>query len=200
MERHEAEQILDLMANMRGDLREGLIYQRWWLIWIVAGVEMAITCTVTHLIHAGGERRGWVFAIIWAIHIGLIPLFIALIHRRAGGQRTITERNIWWIWTTFIICSLLTASLNWMMMLPLFGVAPAVSLLSAFAFAMMAMITSRAFLIGSGFFVVVMVAMTLQQDIQFLIYGGAWFVVLVFLGLYFRFMPTLQPTKGTKRL
>lgn len=186
MERREAERVFALVADLQGDLQDRLVHERWWLIWILMGVEMLVTCSVTHWLFLRGERRLWVFVVVWAIHIALIPLVIFLVQRRAGGQRTRLERNIWWIWTTFIVCSCSTALMNSVIGLELFRAAPVVSLLAAFAFSMMGMVAHRAFALPAFLFLAVMVVMGLFPMMQFLVYGIAWFVTLLLLGLYYR--------------
>ena len=105
MNRKEAEQVFALIAELKGDLHGRIVHERWWLIWILAGIEMLVTCTITHVLVSRGEVRGGVYAVIWGIHIALTPVLIALIQRKAGGSRTVVERQIWWIWGTFIFAS-----------------------------------------------------------------------------------------------
>lgn len=186
MNRKEAERVFALVAELKGDLRGRIVHQRWWLIWILAGVEMLVTCTITHALFSRGEERGWFYAVIWGIHIALIPVLIAVIQRRAGGSRTMVERQIWWIWATFIVSSASTAILNSALHLPLFYVTPTIALLASFAFAMMAMVVHLAFFAGTLLFFFMMILMAALPSLQFLIYGGAWFVTLTGLGLYYR--------------
>lgn len=186
MERREAERVFALVAELGGDLRGRIVSERWWLVWMVMGIQIFITSSVTQWLLWQGETRTLVFVALWAIHVALIPPIIFFIHRRAGGQRTATELYIWWIWTSFIFCGGFLALFNQLAGLPIFFTAPILALLAAFSFSIMAMVTHRFFLIYGAVFLAVTAAMTVIREAQFVIYGGSWMVILVSMGLYFR--------------
>jgi hypothetical protein len=191
--RRDAERVFDLVAELGGDLRGRIASERWWLIWIVLGVQMLLTSSIMQWMLWRGETRALVFVALWAIHVALIPPIIFFIHRRGGGQRTATELYIWWIWTTFILCGGFVALFNQIAGLPIYFTAPVLPLLAASAFSTMAMVTHRFFLIYAILFLGVMVAMTLAREAQFLIFGGAWMVILVSMGIYFGATRTAHP-------
>lgn len=186
MKRNEAEKVFAFIADIQGELRDKIVAERWWLIWILVGCQMPIVCHITQLLLLQGETREWVFVMVWGINCALIPLIIAFVHRKSGGQRTMIERHIWGIWITFVLCSIATTLANRLLGLEVFQIAPIIALLACFAFAMMGMLVHLVFLGGAFFFFAVMVAMSLFRDVQFLIYGWAWFLVLVAMGVYFR--------------
>ncbi len=196
MEREQAERVFALVAELNGDLRGRIVSERWWLVWIVMGIQIAITTTVTQLLLWMGTPDVRYFFALWGAHVVLIPPIIFFIHRRSGGQRTATERYIWWIWAAFIVCGSSIAIFNQIAGLPIFFTAPILALLAAFAFAMMAMVTQPYFLLVSAAFLGVMAAMSLVPHVQFLIYGGAWLVILVTLGGLFR--ATMRPHAGER--
>ena len=195
MERGDAERVFALVAELAGDLRGRIVAERWWLVWIVMGVEILLTSSITQWLLWQGETSTLVFVAVWGIHLALIPPIIALIHRNSGGQRTATELYIWWIWTSFILCGGVIALFNQLDGLPIFGTAPILALLAAFAFSIMAMVTHRFFLIYAALFLAVMVAMSLLRADQFLIFGGSWAVVLISMGIYFRASKVAYPGK-----
>jgi hypothetical protein len=186
MERADAERIFALVAEIGGDVRGRIVSERWWLVWIVMGIQILLTNCVTQFLLWSGEQRSLVYIGLWGLHVLLIPPIISFIHRRGGGQRTATETFIWWIWATFILAATSIGLFNQAVGLPLFFDAPILGLLAAFAFSMMAMVTHRFFLIHSLVFMIVMIAMSLFPQVQFLIYGAIWCIVLVTLGIYFR--------------
>ena len=195
MERADAERVFALVAEIGGDIRGRIISERWWLIWIVMGVQILLTCCGTQWLLWSGEQRPLVYIGLWGLHVVLIPPIIALIHRRSGGQRSAAETFIWWIWTTFILAATSVGLFNQAVGLPLFFNAPVLGLLAAFAFSMMAMVTHRFFLLYTLIFLVVMIAMSLFPHVQFLIYGVVWCVVLVALGGYFRLTIVPHPAR-----
>ncbi len=195
MERIAAERVFALVAEIGGDIRGRIISERWWLIWIVMGIQILLTSACTQWLLWNGEHRSLVYIGLWGLHVLLIPPIIALIHRRSGGQRTTTETFIWWIWTTFIIAATSVGLFNQAVGLPLFFNAPVLGLLAAFAFSMMAMVTHRFFLLYAVIFLAVMIAMSLFPHVQFLIYGISWCVVLVALGIYFRLTIVPHPAR-----
>jgi hypothetical protein len=194
MQRADTERIFALVAEIGGDIRGRIISERWWLVWIVLGVQILITTSITQLLLWSGESLPLVYFGLWGLHILFIPRVIFFIHRRSGGQHTATEMYIWWIWATFILTATSIGLLNQAVGLPLFFNAPVLGLLAAFAFSMMAMVTHRFFLLCAIVFMTVMFAMSLFPQVQFLIYGITWCVVLVALGIYFRL--TIVPHPG----
>ncbi|MBO0780791.1 MAG: hypothetical protein J2P37_18360 [Ktedonobacteraceae bacterium] len=195
MERSDAERVFALVAEIEGDIRGRIVSERWWLVWIVMGVQILITNSITQLLLWGGEQRPLVYIGLWGLHVLLIPPIIFFIHQRSGGQRTATEAFIWWIWTTFILAAASVGLFNQAVGLPLFFNAPVLGLLAAFAFSMMAMVTHRYFLIHSVIFLAVMVAMSVFPQVQFLIYGVSWCVILITLGIYFRLTIVPHPAR-----
>jgi hypothetical protein len=186
MQRAEAQQVFALIADLKGDLRDRQATERWWLVWVVTGLQIPVTNTLTQMLVWRGEQRAWPYVILWGAQMALVALTIKFIHRRSGGQRSQRETFIWWIWASFLVCGAGVALINTLLRLPLFHTAPVIPLLAAYGFAMMAMAVHRAFIVGSLFFGAVMVAMLVWPRVQFLLYGGAWFVTLEVLGFYFR--------------
>ena len=43
MERADAERVFALVADIGGDIRGRIVSERWWLVWIVMGVQIFIT-------------------------------------------------------------------------------------------------------------------------------------------------------------
>lgn len=195
MEHADAERIFAFVAEIGGDLRGRIISERWWMVWIVMGIQILITSFITQLLLWSGENRSWVYFGLWGLHILLIPPIIFFIHRRGGGQRTATETYIWWIWATFILAATSIGLFNQAAGLPLFFNAPILGLLAAFAFSIMAMVTYRFFLVCAIVFMVVMLTMSLFPHVQFLIYGATWCIVLVALGIYFRLTIVPHPAR-----
>jgi hypothetical protein len=186
MERRDAELVFALVREIGGDLRGRVIHERWWLVWIVMGVQIAITATLTQWLLWSGETRLERFAAVWGVHIALLPLIVAVIHRKGGGQRTATEQYIWRIWGTFLVCSVGVAALERITGLPLFTSAPILAVLSAFAFSMLAMVTHPGFLACGGYFLLTALAMACRPQEQILIFGLAWAALLLGLGAWFR--------------
>lgn len=186
IERRDAERVFALVAELGGDLRGRIVSERWWLVWIVMGIQILLTSSIMQWLLWRGETRTLIFVALWAVHVALIPPIIFFIHRRGGGRRAATELYIWWIWATYILCGGFVAIFNQLAGLPIFFTAPMLPLLATSAFSIMAMVTHRFFLIYAALFLLVMVAMTLARDAQFLIFGGAWMLLLVSMGVYFR--------------
>jgi hypothetical protein len=195
MDRADAERVLALVAEISGDQRGRIISERWWLVWIAVGVHMLVGSAVLQALLWQGEGSPAVFGALLVGYAIILFLIIRLIHRRAGGQRTAVETSIWWIWSTQILGTFILTLLEVITRQPLFALAPVHALLAAFAFSVMAMLTDRFFLVHSGLFAAVAVAMALLPGYQFLIYGLVWFVVLTALGLYYRLILVPRPTR-----
>jgi hypothetical protein len=190
MQRADAERIFALVAEIGGDLRGRIVSERWWLVWIAVGFHMLVASALLQVLLWRGEGRPLVLGGLLVVYAVVLFLIIRFIHRRAGGQRTATESYLWWIWTSHILCTFVLPLLAVLAGLPPLGLAPVFALLSSFAFSMMAMVTHRSFLCHAVFFAVVAATMSALGDYQFLLYGVAWFVVLVGLGVYYRLTST----------
>jgi eukaryotic-like serine/threonine-protein kinase len=195
MDRADAERVFTLVAEIDGHLRGRILSERWWLAWIASGLHMLLASILLQAVLWGGETRRPVLAGLLACFPLLLFLIIKFIHRRAGGQRTATERYLWWIWSTHILCTFGTALLEALLGLPPLSLAPVFALLAGFAFSIMAMLTDHSFLLCAAVFVGVAATMALLGAYQFLIYGGAWCTVLVSLGLFYRRNCTPLPTR-----
>jgi len=187
MDRQDAERVLALVADISADLRGKIVAERWWLVWIAVGVEMLIAGGILQVLIWHNETRFPVLAGVLGTNVVLIFLIIRLVHRRAGGQRTATETSIWWIWSTYILGSFGVSLFEMLAGWPVFSAAPIDALFAAFAFSMMAMVTHRYLLICVVAFLGVMLVMGCYPNVQMLMYGAAWFLVLTILGLYYRF-------------
>jgi hypothetical protein len=88
MDRAAAERVFELVADLRGDLRERLVHERWWLVWIVTGLQIPITNALTQLLIRRNETRAGVYIALWSVQVLLVPITIRLIHRRTGGRRS----------------------------------------------------------------------------------------------------------------
>ena len=193
MDRAAAEKVFAFIADLKGDLRERQITERWWLIWIVSAFQILPTNLLTQWLIWRGEARTFWYVAVWGGQLVALLLTILAIHRGGGGQRSHRETFIWWIWATFLAAASLWAVLNQVLGLPLFFTAPVIPLLAAVAWSMMGMAVHRAFLLGAGLFAATTVAMSLLPTWQFVVYGGCWFVTLLTLGVYFR----PRPHEGT---
>ena len=138
MERNEAERVFALIADINGDLRGRVVSERWWLIWIVMGIQILVTSIITQFLIWNDQQNILAYLLLWGIHVALIPPIIFFIHRRSGGQRTATETYLWWIWGTFLVGGTCVAVFNTLVGLPILFTYPLVALLAAFAFSMMA--------------------------------------------------------------
>jgi hypothetical protein len=195
MNRSDAERILALVDEIHGDLRGRIVSERWWLVWIVVGVDVLLAYSTLQALLWSGDDRSWLLATVRAVNVLIIFLAIKFIHRQAGGQRTATETYLWWIWTTYLASTFAVTLLETLAGLPAFTLAPMFALLAAIAFSNMAMVTDRFFLLHTAFFLGVACAMSLLRDYQLVIYAGCWFVILVALGLYYRLTHVSRATR-----
>ena len=186
VDRTQAQDVFALLADLKGDLRERQIVERWWLVWVVAGLQIVVTNAVTQWLVWRGVGSAGPHTVVWGTQTLVLVLTIRLIHRRRGGQRSQRERFIWWIWISFLVAAGFVALMNTLLGLPILFTAPMVAVLAAFAWSMMAMAVHRAFAGGVAMFLAAALLMSLAATWQFVIYGGAWAVTLLTLGFYFR--------------
>ena len=175
-----------LIADLKGDLRDRQVTERWWLVWVVCGCQILPTNLATQWLIWRGDTRLWPFLAVWGTQIALLPLTIKLVQRRHGGQRSLQEAFIWRTWATFLAAASLWAVVNGLLGRPIEFTATAVPLLAAIAWAAMAAGVHAAFAGGAVLFTGATLAMALLPAWQFVIYGACWFATLIGLGLYFR--------------
>ncbi len=186
MDRPSAERVFALVNEISGDLRGRIVTERWWLVWIAVGLDMLLSSAlIQYLLRQDPPGVAGPLAVMLG-NAAVLALLIRFIHRRAGGLRTATEGYVWWIWAADILASYGVMAQAALAGRPPFETAPVYALISAFAFAMMAMVADRFFLVYAAFFVGVMAVMTALPGWQFLVYGGAWCFTLTALGLYYR--------------
>jgi hypothetical protein len=195
MNRSDAERVLALVDEIHGDLRGRIVSERWWLVWIVVGVDVLLAYSTLQALLWWGESRPVVLTAVRTANVLVIFLAIKFIHRRAGGQRTATETYLWWIWTTYLASTFAVSLLEDLAGLPAFRLAFVFALLAAVAFSSMAMVTDRFFLLHTALFLGAACTMSLLRDYQLVIYAGCWFAVLVALGLYYRLTLVSRATR-----
>jgi hypothetical protein len=195
MNRAEAERVFALVNEMSGDLRGRIVSERWWLVWIAVGVDVLLVYSGLQWLLWSGETRPLVLLGPRAANLFVLFAIIKFVHRRAGGQRTATEGYLWWIWASYLLCTVAVGPLELLAGRPLYLMAPTFALLAAFAFSSMALVAGRPFVLLAGLFLAVAAAMSLLRDYQLIVYAGSWFVVLSALGLYYRLTLTANPTR-----
>lgn len=173
-------------------MRERQVVDRWWLVWIVAGIQIVLTNLATQWLIWRDITRPLPHVLTWGAQVLVLAITVRLIHRRRGGQRSQRERFIWWIWSSFLIGGAVVALMNTLLGLPIFFTAPVIPILAAFAWSMMTMAVHPAFSAAIATFVLAALAMALLPSYQFIIYGACWFVTLEVLGLYFRPRPAAR--------
>jgi len=185
MQRGEAERVLAMVADVRGDLRERIVLQRWWLVWILVGVQIASVNIVTQvLLWRGVEGLAW-HGGVWTGQIVLLALTIKVVQRRGGGQRTDREGLLWTIWLAFLGFSCLLAALAATSGGDLFGAVVPIAVMASMSWAITAVAVHPAFWLGSALMSVAAIAMALLPEWRFMIYGGSWLLIFETLGLTF---------------
>ena len=178
MDRPQAEKIFALVNELRGDLQEQLIPQRWWIVWMFMGPEIFVSNGVTQRMLNHGETRMIVHMTVWSAQLVAAAGTIRIAQRRAGGYRSQRETLIWWIWMTFLSSGFLLILLNSLLRLPLFATASVLPLLASFAFSMMCMAVHRSFAAPAYLFAACALLMAKFPTVQFVLYGTTWLVVL----------------------
>lgn len=183
MDRADAERVFQLVAELRGDLRDRFVPDRWWAVWVAMGGEIMATNTLTHVLLSRGVTTPGVHVTIFAVQVLALAATIRVAQRNRGGHRSQRETFVWWIWTTFLLAAGLVVGLTGLLGLPMFSTAAVLPVLAAFAFSMMGMAVGRVFAAAAGVFAVAAVLMAAFPAVQFLTYGLAWLLVLETLGL-----------------
>ena len=186
MNRANAERVFVLVAELHGDLHDRFIPDRWWLVWILMGLEIAFTNCLTQFLINRDCVRPILHFTIFTVQVLALAITILVVQRHLGGARSQRESFIWWIWTTFLLAASIAVLLNLLLELPLFALAAVLPLLAAVAFSTMAMVVDTHFIWAAELFALCSIAMAVFPSAQFYIYGGAWVITLESFGCLHR--------------
>ena len=176
MDREEAARALELLRKVAAKARDDTAMENWGLIWMLNAFSNGAGFAGTHLLFDRGETTPWPFAGLWALVLAVNGLTILKFRRKNEASGSFVERQIWSLWTIFVVALTVTAVINYIMGLQHLFMPSMASLLAAVIFAAMAPIMGRAWYIPAGLWVALSLVIAALPRMQFALIAAAWFL------------------------
>ena len=176
MNREEATEALALLSKVVSQARDDMSLQNWGAIWVLHAFTNAFGFAATDVLIHRGVARPLPFMAWWAPILALNLASIGWLKRGGRGTRSFIERQIWSIWTTYVLALLLTALLNYVLGLDRLFMPSVGCVLSAMAFAAMGSVMGRWWYAPAVLWGVLALVVAAAPGHGFLLFGGIWFV------------------------
>jgi hypothetical protein len=137
MDREEAAGTLELLRKVVARARDDTAAENWGVIWVVHAVSNGAGFFGTHLLLGSGHVTPGPYVLLWAVVLGFNFLTLARFRRRNASSGSFIEKQIWSIWTTFIVAMSLTAIANYLLGLTVLFMPEVTCVLVAVAFSTM---------------------------------------------------------------
>jgi hypothetical protein len=156
------------------------------IFYTLLGWQFLATYVLTFACHQLWEVQSrWIYLAIKIAQFSIAVATYFAIVGRGAGERSPLERTNKGLWLVFIAVCVFIDLLNIIADNRLFTFLPTFAALTVFAFAVMTRLFSRKFMLAGNFMVPVGILMVVFPQYALLLYGGAWFVILQGLGLWF---------------
>lgn len=174
MNRDEAIEALELLRSVVRRARDDTAVQNWGRIWMLHGISNGCGFVATDWLLWRGHATPMPFVLLWVPILAFNLATVPLLKRRRSGVPSFVEKQIWTIWTSFVVAVVVMAYLNYFMGLETLFVGPAIAVLAAVAFSSLASIVGPVWYGAAAVFVAVAVLMSLLPNVQFVILGVVW--------------------------
>ncbi len=114
MDREEAAGTLELLRKVVAKARDDTAAENWGVIWMVHAVSNAAGFFGTHLLLASGHLTPGPYVVLWGVALAFNFGSMARFRRKNASSGSFIEKQIWSIWTTFIVAMSLTAIANYL--------------------------------------------------------------------------------------
>lgn len=178
MNREEATQALELIRRVVGQARDDTALQNWGVIWMLHALTNGGGFVATDWLWMQGHRGPGPYALLWSGLLAFNLLSIFFLQRgQTAGVRSFIERQIWSIWSTFVVGMVLLALLNYLLGLDRLFMPSVACLLFASAFSVMGALMGRVWYAAAAFFALAALGMTRVPEYSFTLLGALWFAV-----------------------
>lgn len=176
MDQEEAARALSLLRKVTEKARDDTALENWGMIWILSAFSNSAGFTATHALFDRGASSPLPFAGVWAGVLAVNGLIIALFRRKSASSGSFIERQIWSLWTAFVVAMILLALINYIIGLNTLFMPAVASVLAAVIFSAMASIIDRRWYVPAALWGLLSLAMAALPRMQFALLAGAWFV------------------------
>lgn len=176
MDREEAAGTLELLRKVVSQARDDTAAENWGVIWMLNGVSNGGGFIGTHLLLRTGHLTPWPYVGMWAGILAFNAGTIALFRVKNASSGSFLEKQIWSIWTVFVVGMMLTAIVNYLLGLSLLFMPAVACILAATAFATMGAMMGTWWYLPAAAWASMAIVMALLPELQFALFGGLWAV------------------------
>jgi hypothetical protein len=176
MDREEAAGTLELLRKVVSQARDDTAAENWGVIWILNGISNGAGFVATHVLMRSGHLTPWPYVGLWAGIIAFNGVTIRLFRAKTAIRGSFLEKQIWSIWTVFIVGMTLTAIVNYLIGLSTLFMPAVACILAATAFATMGAMMGTWWYLPAAIWGAMALVMALVPELQFALFGGLWAV------------------------
>jgi hypothetical protein len=157
-----------------------------WLIYTLIGWEHLLACAVTYyLVEIVGVQRPYrqPYLVVWMYWVVVAWLTVHFVQRPIRGEKNPLAALIRRTWLMFFLLVGNVVGINLALRMPILVFLPVLATLGSFAFSVMTALVSWRFLPAGLLMFVTSILIAQFPTYGFLLYGGAWLVVLQTLGI-----------------
>jgi hypothetical protein len=176
MDREEAAGTLELLRKVVAKARDDTAAENWGVIWVVHGVSNAAGFLGTHwLLHTGHLTPG-PYMLLWAAVLGFNFGTMGRFRRKNESSGSFIEKQIWSIWTTFIVAMSLTAVTNYLVGLSVIFMPEMTCVLVAVSFSTMGSMMGGWWYVPALVWAAMALVIALVPRDAFALLGALWLV------------------------
>jgi hypothetical protein len=177
-----------LHQDMLDQLERGMAVENYWLIFLLLGCELMVTCSLSHYLVEVVKLQSprWPYLALWSVHLLVSVATMRLIEARSKAEESAYSPLVSRLGAIFIILCWNIVGLNVLMGSRVFALLPILATLSSFFFLTLAAIFSPKFVAAALILFATGTGVALYPHCGFLLYGAGWLIVLETMAVIFR--------------
>jgi hypothetical protein len=177
-----------LHQEMLDQLERGMAVENYWLIFLLLGCELMLTCALSHYLVEVVKLQSprWPYLVLWSVHLLVSVATMRLIEARSKAEESAYGPLVSRLGAIFIILCWNIVGLNVLMGSRVFALLPVLATLSSFFFLALAAIFTPKFIAAALMLFATGTAIALYPHDGFLLYGAGWLIVLETMAVIFR--------------
>ena len=176
MDREEAAGTLELLRKVVARARDDTAAENWGVIWMVHAVSNAAGFFGTHLLLRSGHVTPGPYVLLWATALGFNFATMVPFRKKNASSGSFIEKQIWSIWTIFIVAMSLTAIVNYLVGLTVIFMPEVSCILVAVAFATMGSMMGGWWYVPAAVWAFMALVIARFSQDAFALLGALWLV------------------------
>jgi hypothetical protein len=177
-----------LHQEMLDQLGRGMAAENYWLIFLLLGWELMLTCAISHYLVEIVQLQSprWPYLVLWSVQLLVSVATMRVIEARSKAEESCYGALVSRLGAIFIILCWNIVGLNVLMGSRIFALLPVLATLSSFFFLTLAAIFTPKFIAAALMLFATGTAIALYPHYGFLFYGAGWLTVLQTMAVIFR--------------